>query len=58
MFAVDALGMVLMKRVLVGVLGFVLASTAFMAGCGSSKAKPPELKRTTGLAQPVSLTVF
>ena len=42
-----------MKRVLVGVLGFVLASTAFMAGCGSSKAKPPELKRTTGLAKPV-----
>lgn len=45
--------MVLMKRVLCGVLGFVLASTAFMAGCGSNKAKPPELKRNTGLAQPV-----
>lgn len=45
--------MVLMRQVLCGVLGFVLASTAFMAGCGSSKAKPPELKRTTGLAQPV-----
>ena len=45
--------MMLMKRVLCGVLGFVLASTASMAGCGSSKAKPPELKRNTELAQPV-----
>lgn len=53
MLAVGFLGMVLMKRVLCGVLGFVLASTAFMAGCGSNKAKPPELKRNTGLAQPV-----
>lgn len=42
-----------MKRVLCGVLGFVLASTVFVAGCGSNKAKPPELKRDAGLAQPV-----
>lgn len=42
-----------MQKVLCGVLGFVLASTAFMVGCGSNKARPPELKRNTGLAQPV-----
>ena len=45
--------MVLMKRVLCGVLGAALASTAFMTACGSGKARPPELQRNSELAQPM-----
>lgn len=42
-----------MKRVLCGVLGAALASTAIMTACGSGKLKPPELQRNSELAQPV-----
>lgn len=45
--------MVLMQKVLCGVLGVSLASMMFMSACGSNKAKPPELKRNTELAQPM-----